>query len=155
MRQCIDRRIAKRRAGTRSTRPAVGGSAGAPGTRRQAPRLVNLPLLDCQETGFRGTLSGRDCRYFWARYGRPPWRPARGAPMIGYAQCSQRKEQLEGKVALVTGTASGIGLAATRLFCGEGARVQLTDIRGAQVTAAAAAHDVTVEQRWHHPRQEY
>lgn len=38
--------------------------------------------------------------------------------------------KLEGKVAIITGAASGIGRAAARLFAAEGARVVLNDING-------------------------
>jgi NAD(P)-dependent dehydrogenase (short-subunit alcohol dehydrogenase family) len=65
--------------------------------------------------------------------------------------------RVAGKVALVTGAASGLGLATARLLAREGARVALTDIDEAGVVAAAAAigenalalrHDVTDEARW-------
>ncbi|QMW23007.1 glucose 1-dehydrogenase [Sandaracinobacteroides saxicola] len=63
--------------------------------------------------------------------------------------------RLAGKVALVTGAASGLGLAMTRRFVAEGARVLLTDINadGAAREAAALgqasfAHDVTDEAQW-------
>jgi 3alpha(or 20beta)-hydroxysteroid dehydrogenase len=63
--------------------------------------------------------------------------------------------RLEGKVALVTGAAGGIGAAIATRFSGEGASVLLTDYDegGAQQVAAelkadACAHDVTSESGW-------
>jgi NAD(P)-dependent dehydrogenase (short-subunit alcohol dehydrogenase family) len=46
--------------------------------------------------------------------------------------------RLEGKVAVITGAANGQGLAATRIFSGEGARIAMLDLDGAQVAKAAA-----------------
>jgi NAD(P)-dependent dehydrogenase (short-subunit alcohol dehydrogenase family) len=68
-----------------------------------------------------------------------------------------KHSRMEGKIALVTGGASGLGAAMTRMFVGEGARVLLTDIDfdGATAVAtqlgdAAAAHrhDVTCADDW-------
>jgi 3alpha(or 20beta)-hydroxysteroid dehydrogenase len=53
--------------------------------------------------------------------------------------------QLSGKVALVTGAASGIGAAILALFEREGAQVLGTDIRA---TGALFPHDVTDEAQW-------
>lgn len=65
--------------------------------------------------------------------------------------------RLEGKIALVTGAASGLGKRMAERFAGEGARVLLTDLNGEGAIAAAAAigpnaagfaHDVTSETQW-------
>jgi NAD(P)-dependent dehydrogenase (short-subunit alcohol dehydrogenase family) len=45
--------------------------------------------------------------------------------------------RLADKTAVVTGAASGIGLATARLFCAKGARVALADIEDTQEEAAA------------------
>ena len=66
--------------------------------------------------------------------------------------------QLEGKVAIVTGAARGMGEAHARLFAKEGAKVVLTDVleEGAQVAAdiGEAAHfikhDVASAEAWTH-----
>ncbi|HEV8680862.1 MAG TPA: glucose 1-dehydrogenase [Stellaceae bacterium] len=69
--------------------------------------------------------------------------------------------QVDGKVAIVTGGASGIGAACAGTLAREGARVVVSDIdelRGNAVAAEIAAaggaamflpHDVTDEERWH------
>jgi NAD(P)-dependent dehydrogenase (short-subunit alcohol dehydrogenase family) len=47
-------------------------------------------------------------------------------------------KRLSGKVAIVTGAAQGMGLAISRLFVREGARVALIDIQGEKLAHAAA-----------------
>jgi len=69
--------------------------------------------------------------------------------------------RVEGKIALVTGAAQGLGEATARLFAREGARVAVTDINFAGVSqladslnadcagcALAIRHDVTREDQW-------
>ena len=63
--------------------------------------------------------------------------------------------RLEGKVAIVTGAASGIGAACARLFVKEGAKVVMTDIHdGTKIATELGAsavfqkHDVTDEAGW-------
>jgi len=45
--------------------------------------------------------------------------------------------RLEGKVAIITGAASGIGLATARMFAREGARIAIADLNGDGARAAA------------------
>jgi 3alpha(or 20beta)-hydroxysteroid dehydrogenase len=63
--------------------------------------------------------------------------------------------RLDGKVALITGAARGIGAAIARRFAAEGARVLVTDadeegVRqlAAELGAHARGHDVTSEEAW-------
>ena len=65
--------------------------------------------------------------------------------------------RLAGKIALVTGAASGLGKRMSQRFAEEGAKVLLTDLNGEGAAAAAAAigasaasfpHDVTSEDQW-------
>ena len=52
--------------------------------------------------------------------------------------------RLDGRRVLVTGAASGIGLAVARLFRSEGARVAMLDRDGARLTTAALSVDGAV-----------
>ena len=65
--------------------------------------------------------------------------------------------KLDGKVAIVTGGARGMGAATVRLFHAEGASVVISDVLEAEGQALAAElgdralfcrHDVTDEARW-------
>ncbi len=69
--------------------------------------------------------------------------------------------RVDGKMALITGAASGLGEATAHMMASEGAKVALTDINEAKVAQVAAAvnekypdqafafgHDVTQEQAW-------
>jgi NAD(P)-dependent dehydrogenase (short-subunit alcohol dehydrogenase family) len=71
--------------------------------------------------------------------------------------------RVDGKIALITGGAQGLGEAAARMLAKEGARVAITDvnIEGAQKiaesinsarkgTAIAIQHDVTQQEQWVH-----
>ncbi len=66
-------------------------------------------------------------------------------------------DRLKGKIALITGAASGLGLAMAKRFISEGARVVFSDINHSGVMAAAVpfgdtalalAHDVTQMATW-------
>src|SRR5262245_47718438 len=46
--------------------------------------------------------------------------------------------RLEGKIALITGAGGGLGLAMSKLFAAEGARVFMADLDGATAEAGAA-----------------
>jgi 3-oxoacyl-[acyl-carrier protein] reductase len=54
------------------------------------------------------------------------------------------ERSVEGKVAVVTGAASGMGRATARLFAAEGARVYAVDVQADGITAVADEHDAIV-----------
>ncbi|HEV3166448.1 MAG TPA: SDR family NAD(P)-dependent oxidoreductase, partial [Isosphaeraceae bacterium] len=64
--------------------------------------------------------------------------------------------RLDGKIAIITGAASGLGEAQARLFVAEGAKVVMTDIQesGARIAAELGKsavflhHDISDEARW-------
>jgi NAD(P)-dependent dehydrogenase (short-subunit alcohol dehydrogenase family) len=65
--------------------------------------------------------------------------------------------RLQGKIALITGAAQGLGLAMARMFVAQGAQVVMTDINAQGVSDAAAnlgeavihmRHDVTHADQW-------
>jgi NAD(P)-dependent dehydrogenase (short-subunit alcohol dehydrogenase family) len=60
--------------------------------------------------------------------------------------------RLDGKVALITGGASGMGRVASELFASEGAKVVLTDVNddAGEEAAAAAGHGATYVHAVHH-----
>jgi 3alpha(or 20beta)-hydroxysteroid dehydrogenase len=64
-------------------------------------------------------------------------------------------QRLEGKVAIITGAAGGLGEAQVRRFVAEGARVLMTDLKDGGAIAASLGdaalfmrHDVSVEAEW-------
>jgi NAD(P)-dependent dehydrogenase (short-subunit alcohol dehydrogenase family) len=59
--------------------------------------------------------------------------------------------RLAGKVAVITGAASGIGLATARLFVAEGARVVMGDINAERLTEAVASVDASGESAFGYP----
>jgi NAD(P)-dependent dehydrogenase (short-subunit alcohol dehydrogenase family) len=56
--------------------------------------------------------------------------------------------QVEGKVAIVTGGASGIGAACATTLAREGAKVVVTDVDDAGGQAIYLHQDVTLEETW-------
>ncbi|HEX3723636.1 MAG TPA: glucose 1-dehydrogenase [Nitrolancea sp.] len=58
--------------------------------------------------------------------------------------------RLEGKVAVITGAASGIGLATARLFVAEGARVVMGDINAERLAEASKSVDASGELAFGH-----
>ena len=63
------------------------------------------------------------------------------------ARLTQLSRSIRGKVALVTGAASGMGRATAHLFADEGARVAVTDLNAAGADAVAAEiHDAGLPQ---------
>jgi 3(or 17)beta-hydroxysteroid dehydrogenase len=75
---------------------------------------------------------------------------------LAAALAAEPGKRLEGRVAIVTGAASGIGAATVALFLSEGANVVATDLRAiddnllgtAGARAIAVRHDVSSEREW-------
>src|SRR5262245_14850014 len=64
--------------------------------------------------------------------------PRRASSRYNARAMATAARSLEGKVAIITGAATGIGRATARLFAGAGARLTLADVRPAELEATAA-----------------
>src|SRR5262245_12882266 len=90
--------------------------------------LQNFPDKNACVGNAPSSRPGRECRLSRKRRecSRPVWR-------------LQPMDDFQGRVAFVTGAASGIGLGIATALTHAGARVALADKRGEKVAAAAAA----------------
>src|SRR5690606_33354524 len=131
-------RRGRRRHPARAYRRLHHGRAVARNHRRlRTPRLRHV--LPCERHG-----AGRGHHRAGGRRGRPAPRrcglaDARGGqdPSLRQVRTEVRMKRLDGKTALITGAARGIGLALARAYVAEGARVAIADINVGAAEQAA------------------
>ena len=85
----------------------------------------------------------------YCRAGRATYFPGRSEVSVLMASSNPAKGRLAGKVAVVTGAASGMGAAMVRRFCAEGARVVAADISGkvSDLVTNAGENCISIETR--------
>ena len=105
--------------------------AGCGGERRAAPGRGARRIA-------RRSPSDGDGAHAAARHRRRAGSGRRGAPGAGFREETVMRE-FRGKTAVITGGASGIGLALARALVGEGANVVIADIEQAALDTAVAA----------------
>src|SRR5262245_8599209 len=99
---------------------------------RPSPRPIGISIASSARPGRKRWICARSRKRSEAR---------RTAMTIALASSSERSRhglhgKLQGKIALITGGNSGIGLATARQFVNEGAEVVITGRREAQLAAA-------------------